>query len=78
MTYPLGTRRPLLPGRPGAPGAGLASLRDMLLRVSQLADELPQITELDLRPVIARRDSALAADARIRLQPAGAYLRQLR
>jgi len=71
---------PLLPGRPGAPGAGLAALTDMLLRVSRMADDLPQITELDLRPVIARRDGALAADARIRLQPAqpaDAYLRQL-
>jgi acyl-CoA synthetase (NDP forming) len=72
---------PLLLGRPGAPGADLASLTDMLLRVSQMADDLPQITELDMSPVIARRDGTLAADARIRLQPAkstDAYLRQLR
>jgi hypothetical protein len=34
-----------------------------------MADDLPQITELDLSPVIVRRDGALAADARIRLQP---------
>jgi acyl-CoA synthetase (NDP forming) len=69
---------PLLPG---VPGAGLASLKDMLLRVSQMAEDLPQITELDLSPVIARHDGALAADARVRLQPAqpaDAYLRQLR
>jgi hypothetical protein len=41
----------------------------------------PQITELDLSPVIARRDGAPAADARIRLQPTestDAYVRQLR
>jgi len=53
----------------------------MLLRVSQMADDLPQVTELDLSPVIARPDGARAADARIRLQPAqpaDAYLRQLR
>lgn len=46
-----------------------------------MADYLPQITELDLSPVIARRDGALAADARIRLQPAistDTYLSQLR
>ncbi len=51
------------------------------VRVSHMADDLPQITELDLSPVIADRDGALAADARIRLQPAkstDAYLRQLR
>ena len=72
---------PLLLGRPGAPGADLAPLKDMLLRVSQMADDLPQITELNVSPVIARRDGALAADARIFLQPAkptDAYLRQLR
>jgi acyl-CoA synthetase (NDP forming) len=72
---------PLLLGRLGAPGADLASLKDMLLRVSQMVHDLPQISELDLSPVIARRDGALAADARIRLQPAqlaDAYLRQLR
>ena len=32
---------PLLLGRPGAPGADLAALRDLLLRVSQMADDLP-------------------------------------
>jgi hypothetical protein len=65
---------------------GFRSLEDafgnrLLLRVSQMTDDLPQITELDLSPVIARRDGALAADARIFLQPAkstDAYLRQLR
>jgi acyl-CoA synthetase (NDP forming) len=72
---------PAAPLLPGVPGAGLASLKDMLLRVSQLAEDLPQITELDLSPVIARHDGAVAADARVRLQPAqpaDAYLRQLR
>jgi len=68
-------------GRPGAAAADIASLKEMLLRVSQIADDLPQITELDLSPVIALRDAALAADARVRVQPtqpADAYLRRLR
>ena len=72
---------PLLIGPPGGSAAGLGSLRDMLLRVSQMADDLPQLTELDLSPVIARHDGAVAADARIRIQPVqftDAYLRQLR
>jgi acyl-CoA synthetase (NDP forming)/GNAT superfamily N-acetyltransferase len=72
---------PLLLGRPGVPGPDLASLKDMLLRVSQMAEDLPQITELDLSPIIARPGGAVAADARVRLQPAqpaDAYLRQLR
>jgi len=52
----------------------------MLLRVSRMADDLPQIAELELSPVIARPDGAQAVDARIRIQasePADAYLRRL-
>ena len=70
---------PLL-GHRGAPAAGLAALRDMLLRVSRMADDLPQIAELELSPVIARPDGVQAVDARIRIQaaePADAHLRQL-
>jgi acyl-CoA synthetase (NDP forming) len=71
---------PLLLGRPGAPAADFASLRDVLLRVSRMADDLPQIAELELSPVVARPDGALAVDGRVRVQPAepaDAYLRQL-
>ena len=53
----------------------------MLLRVSQLADDLPQVAELELSPVVARPDRALALAGRVRIQaaePADAYLRQLR
>ena len=71
---------PLLLGRPGAPGADITALRDMLLRISRLADDLPQVAELHLSPVIARPDGAHAVDGRIRIQaaePADAYLRRL-
>jgi acyl-CoA synthetase (NDP forming)/RimJ/RimL family protein N-acetyltransferase len=71
---------PLLLGRPGAPGVDLTALRDLLLRVSQLADDLPQIAELELSPVFARPDGVQAVDARIRLQvaeAADAHLRRL-
>ena len=71
---------PLLLGRPGAPGADLAALRDLLLRVSRMADDLPQIAELELSPVFARPDGVQAVDARIRLQAAeaaDAHLRRL-
>jgi hypothetical protein len=37
-----------------------------LLRVSRLADDLPQVAELDLNPVIVRADGVIAVDARIR------------
>ena len=68
---------PLLLGRP----AGLASLRDLLLRVSQLPDHLPEVAELELGPVVVRPDGAVAVDGQVRIQPAqpsDAYLRRLR
>ena len=55
-------------------------LRDVLLRISRLADDLPQVAELDLNPVIARPDGVIAVDARIRVTsrcPADPFLRQL-
>jgi len=59
---------------------GLDGLRDILLRVSRLADDLPEVAELDLNPVIARPDGVVAVDARIRVashRPADPFLRQL-
>jgi acyl-CoA synthetase (NDP forming) len=72
---------PLLLGQHGAPAVDLAALREMLLRVSRLADDLPDVAELDLDPVIARPDGLFAVDARIRLAPNPAddpFLRKLR
>jgi acyl-CoA synthetase (NDP forming)/GNAT superfamily N-acetyltransferase len=72
---------PLLLGHRGSPAADLAALRDLLLRVSRLTEDLPEITELDLNPVIARSDGAFAVDARIRLarcDPKDPFLRMLR
>ncbi len=71
---------PLLLGHHGQPPADLAALRDALLRISRLADDLPQVAELDLNPVIARPDGVVAVDARIRVTSHGAadpFLRQL-
>ena len=47
---------PLLAGRRGTPPADTAALADALLRVSRLADDLPEISEMDLNPVIATQD----------------------
>ncbi len=72
---------PLLAGGDGRPAADLEALRDLLLRVSRLADDLPEVTDLDLNPVIARPDGAVVADARIKLapyEPQDPFLRRLR
>jgi acyl-CoA synthetase (NDP forming)/L-amino acid N-acyltransferase YncA len=72
---------PLLYGHRGSPAADLAALRDALMRVSRLADDLPEITELDLNPVIARPDGLVAVDARIKVTPQvpqDPFLRRLR
>jgi len=48
--------------------------------VSRLASDLPQVAELDLNPVIARPDGAIAVDARIRVTShrlADPFLRRL-
>jgi acyl-CoA synthetase (NDP forming)/GNAT superfamily N-acetyltransferase len=72
---------PLLTGHRGSPAADLRALRDLLLRVSRLADDLPEVTDLDLNPVIARPDGAFVVDARIKVtpyQPKDPFLRRLR
>jgi acyl-CoA synthetase (NDP forming)/RimJ/RimL family protein N-acetyltransferase len=72
---------PLLLGHRGSPAVDIAALADLLLRVSRLADDLPEVAELDLNPVIARPDGAHVVDVRIRIAPAeprDPFLRQLR
>ena len=72
---------PLLLGRAGSPSVDTAGLADVLVRVSRLADDLPEIAELDLNPVIARPDGVRAVDVRVRIARASLrdpFLRQLR
>jgi xylulose-5-phosphate/fructose-6-phosphate phosphoketolase len=71
----------LLRGYRGGPAADLTALRDLLLRVSRLADDLPEITELELRPVLAGPSGAVAVDARVQVAPQvpqDPFLRRLR
>jgi len=75
LTRAIGAARTLLEHEVDIP-----ALRDVLLRVSRLADDLPQVAELDLNPLMARPDGAVAVDARIRVTShrlADPFLRQL-
>jgi acetyl coenzyme A synthetase (ADP forming)-like protein len=62
---------PLLEGYRGQPAADVDALRDVLLRISRLADDVPEIVELDLNPVIALPDGhgCRIVDARIKVRP---------
>jgi acyl-CoA synthetase (NDP forming)/GNAT superfamily N-acetyltransferase len=62
-----------------APGG--TYLRDLLLRVSRLADDLPEVADLDLSPVTAWPDGAIVMAARIKVapyEPQDPFLRKLR
>jgi len=73
---------PLLFGYRGATPADSAALEDLLLRLSVLGQQVPEVAELDLNPVIAGPDSVVAVDWRMRVAPtdraAGSDLRRLR
>jgi acetate---CoA ligase (ADP-forming) len=65
---------PLLFGYRGRPAVDVAALEQLLLRVAHLADEIPEVSEMDLNPVIVSTDGAVAVDVKVRLQPAAAPL----
>ncbi len=57
----------LLAGYRGAPPADVGQVSDVVLRVARLVDDLPEVAELDLNPVIAGPRGCVAVDARIRV-----------
>jgi acyl-CoA synthetase (NDP forming) len=57
----------LVAGFRGRPAADAKALGDLLLRLSRLADDLPEVAELDLNPVMALPDRCVAVDARVRI-----------
>jgi len=56
---------PLLEGYRGSEPADVAKLQELLLKVSTFIEQHPEIAELDLNPVFAYKDGAIAVDARI-------------
>jgi acyl-CoA synthetase (NDP forming)/GNAT superfamily N-acetyltransferase len=59
----------LLDGYRGSPAVDRGALIDLLHRVGQLADAVPEIAELDLNPVIVTSTGAFVVDAKIRVAP---------
>ena len=56
---------PLLEGYRGQEPAHLPTLEGILLQVSELVEKHPQVQELDINPIFAYRDGAVAVDARV-------------
>ncbi len=59
---------PLLEGYRGQEPANITALEDLLLKLSDFVDKNPKIKEMDLNPIFAYKDSALAVDARVILE----------
>jgi len=60
----------LFDGYRGAPPSDIAALQEMLLRVSQMVGDHPEILEMDLNPVSVRErgQGCVVLDARIAVQ----------
>ena len=57
----------ILQGARGTNGIYKEGVIEVILRLSQLLGDLPEIQELDLNPIIAYKDQAFVVDARIRI-----------
>lgn len=72
---------PLLLGGEGRPPVDLAALEQVLLRLSRMASDLPQLAEADFNPLLATPGGVSVLDARVHLlprRPRDPYLRRLR
>jgi acyl-CoA synthetase (NDP forming) len=59
---------PVLQGYRGQKPASIPALEQLIVNVSRFVEENPQIKELDLNPIFAYPDKAVAVDARIILE----------
>ncbi len=65
----------LLRGYRDEPAADVQSVAQVLVAVSQLLADLPELAELDINPLLVNHEGAVALDARVRVsarRPAGA------
>jgi len=59
---------PLLRGYRGSEPVDIGNLEEMLLKVSAFVENTPAVKELDLNPIFAYTDGAVAVDARVILE----------
>jgi hypothetical protein len=60
---------PTLFGRHGAPGVDIAGIEDLLHRVAQLSDAIPQLASVMLRPCVVSVNSIAVLGARVFIAP---------
>ncbi len=60
---------PLLRGYRGAPPGDTAALEDLVQRLGLLAEDAPEVAELDLNPVVVTADGIALVDVKLRLAP---------
>jgi acetyl coenzyme A synthetase (ADP forming)-like protein len=58
---------PLLTGFRGSPPVDTDALSDLVLRIGRLAEDLPELVEVDCNPVMATPRGAIVVDARLRI-----------
>ena len=58
----------LLEGYRGSEPVNITVLEDMLLKISDFMEKTPEIKEMDINPVFAYKDGAIAVDARVVLE----------
>ena len=58
----------LLEGVRGEAARDLAALKEVVLRISQLTERHPQVAEMDINPLVALENGAVAVDARVELE----------
>jgi len=59
---------PLLEGYRGQEPVDVANLEELMLKVSSFVEQHPEVEELDLNPIFAYSDGAVAVDARVILR----------
>jgi acetyl coenzyme A synthetase (ADP forming)-like protein len=60
----------LVSGFRGQPSADAEALVDLVLRLARLAEDIPEVAELDLNPVLGLPSGCVAVDARVRVRQA--------
>ncbi|MBI5949753.1 MAG: acetate--CoA ligase family protein [Chloroflexi bacterium] len=57
--------KPILDGVRGQPASDIEALKNTIVKVAEFVEKHPEVQELDLNPVFAYPDGAIAVDARI-------------